>query len=166
MKSESGFTLIEILVTTAIIGIIGAIAVMASQGLIDSFKVRGAAREVYSDLQMVRLRAIKEGRRYAVCFSPGDTAFTSYSIRNTPGLDGILCTGDDDLAGPAPFFIKNVSFVSGDYSLLSFDENFITGTSLEFSANGTASNGTITVRKGIKTLILTVNQSTGNITMQ
>lgn len=165
MKSEAGFTLIEILVTVTIIGILGAIAIMNTQGLTDGFKVRSGARQIYSDMQAARLNSIKQGSRWAICFSPGNTSFTSYSVRNTPGGDNVFCTTDDPTSGAAPFSIKNVTLSSGDYSSLSFVENF-TGTLLEFSPTGTATAGTVTIAKGTRTMTVTVTSGTGNVKIQ
>ena len=159
-----GFSLIELLITIAIAGSLTAIAILYAPGMMDSYKVRGAARQLYSDMQMARLSAIKGGRKWAVCFSAGNTVFTSYSIRNTPGADNNLCTGDDPTTGAAPFYRKDVDLSSGDYSTLTFNENF-TGTNVEFNPNGTASSGNVTITKGTRTIIITVNQNTGNIRM-
>lgn len=164
IKSEKGFSLIELLITIAIASSLSVIAILYIPGIVDSYRVRGAARQIYSDMQMARLGAIKGGRNWAVCFSPGNTNFTSYSIRNTPGTDNNLCTPDDPSTGAAPFYRKDVN-LSGDYSTLTFDENF-TGTNVEFNPNGTASSGNVTITKGSRTITVTVNGNTGNIRMQ
>lgn len=164
MKNK-GFTLVEIMVVIGLIGILSAVAMLYVPGMLDSYKVRGAARQLYSDMQMARLGAIKGGKKWAICFSPGETAFTSYSIRNTPGADNNLCTTDDPTTGAAPFYRKDVNISSGDYSTLTFDEGF-TGTNVEFNPNGTASSGNVTITKGARTVTITVNPNTGNIRMQ
>ena len=174
MKSENGFTMLEIIITIAIIGTLGAIAVMNSQTLYSNFKVKGAARQIYSDMQMARLKAIKESRTIAICFSPGNTGFTSYSIRNTPGVDGILCTADDPVSAPIPllfpFYRKDVN-LAADYSTLTFDEHFV-GTSIGFKPNGSTTSDpagvadNVTITKDTRTVKIRVSAGTGNVSIQ
>ncbi len=163
-KGERGFSLVELLVTVAIISVLGVIAILYTPGMLASYRIRGAARLIYSDMQMARLGAIKGGRNWAVCFSPGNTNFTSYSIRNTPGVDNNLCTTDDPTTGVAPFYRKDVDLAI-DYSTLTFSEAF-TGTNVEFNPNGSASSGNVSIITGTRTLTITVNQNTGNMRMQ
>jgi len=61
MKSEKGFTLVELLITVAVMMILGAMAILYTPNMLASYRVRGAARLIYSDMQMARLKAIKEG---------------------------------------------------------------------------------------------------------
>lgn len=164
MRKQEGFTLMELIITIAVLGILGAIAVLSSQGMLENYRVRGATRQIYSDMQLARLGAIKGGRDWAICFSPGNQAFTSYSIRNTPGPDNNLCTEDDPTSGSPPFYSKSVN-ISGEYPTVTFEENF-SGTNVEFSPNGTASSGNVTIRSGTRTLQVTVSGNTGNIRIQ
>lgn len=172
MKSENGFTLFELLVTIAIIGLVSSIALMSSSNLYSNYKVKEAARQIYSDLQAARINSIKEGRRWAVCFS--GTTFTSYSIRNTPGTDTTFCTGDDPTTGASPFYRKNIDFTGGSSSSLTYSQNFSAAApfAVIFNPTGTASFssagtiGTATIRKGTKTIKVTVNQNSGNVRIQ
>lgn len=157
---DRGFSLIELIVVMAIAGILLGVAVFSMQGVMEGYKVRGAARQLYSDMQMARLSAIKGGRNWALCFTPG-TPFTSYSIRNTPGADGNLCTSDDPTSGPTPFFFRTVD-ISAAYKGMAFAQSF-SGNNVEFMPNGTASSGNVTITNGTRTVQVTVNGSTGNI---
>lgn len=162
-KNERGVTAIELMVAVAILGILGTMSVMGSRTFLDSFGLRAATRQIFTDFQQARLSAIKDGRAWAVCFAPGNTAVTAYTVRNTPGADNVLCTPDDLLAGPVR---KTVTLGAGEYSTLAFAEGFA-GTSLVFNPNGTASAGNLTITKSDGgALQVTVNANTGNLRIQ
>lgn len=167
MKSENGFTLIELLVTIAIIGVMSSIAIMNSQKLYSNYKVKEAARQIYSDMQAARINSIKGGSRWAICFS--GITFTSYSIRNTPGPDNTFCTTDDPASGASPFYIKNVDLSSSGFSSLTFSQNFtaVAPFVVIFNPTGTASSGgTVSITKAPRTITVTVNQNSGNVKIQ
>jgi type IV fimbrial biogenesis protein FimT len=156
---EKGFTLMEMLVTIGLVSVLASISFFSSRGLMDGYRIRGAAREVFADMQMARLGAIKEGTNWALCFSPG-TAFTSYTLRNAAGADRNLCTNDD----PTPYR-KSVD-IANLYSGMSYAANFSAATKIEFTPRGTVASGNVTITKGSRNLLVTTNGSTGNIRIQ
>lgn len=135
-----GFTLIEVLIITAIIGVLTTIAVLNFGGIIDSYKVRGAASQLYSEMQMARLRAIKEGKEVKVRFTAAD-AF--YAVTTVGGR------------------IKSVN-LSNEYSGL----KMCNAVNVEFNPNGTTNIGGpgATISKGSKSQRVYISSSgTGNI---
>ncbi|MGQ9724283.1 MAG: GspH/FimT family pseudopilin [Tepidimonas sp.] len=62
-----GFTLIELMVTIAVLATIVSIGVPALQGFIASTRVRTVTHELYGALQTARLEAIRRNARVTVC---------------------------------------------------------------------------------------------------
>ena len=62
LRRRKGFTLIETIIVTAIIGIVSAIAIPQMGDLMDRYRLDGAARLIWADLQNARMTAIKENR--------------------------------------------------------------------------------------------------------
>jgi len=59
---RKGFTLVETIVVVAIIGVASAIAIPQMGNLMDRYRLDGAARLIWADLQNARMTAIKENR--------------------------------------------------------------------------------------------------------
>jgi type IV fimbrial biogenesis protein FimT len=76
MRKEAGVTLMEVLVVVAIIGILTAIAVPNWLSWRANAKINGAVTNLRGDLEMAKMRAIKENASVAILFtSNGYTIF-------------------------------------------------------------------------------------------
>jgi len=83
LSQADGFTLIEILVTMAILTILGAFAVPQWGNLLAKYRLDSAARQVATELHGAKNRAMAQYRRFKLVFdSP-----TTYTIQKeqTPG---------------------------------------------------------------------------------
>ncbi len=67
--NNRGVTLIELLTVIALMGIVSAITFLSTGGMREKFRLSGAARQIYGDMQQARLRAIKEGKEVNVNFA-------------------------------------------------------------------------------------------------
>jgi len=122
---QHGFSLVELLVATAILGIIAAIAVPNVKEWSRAYHLKSALTTLYSHLQVARLGAVKDSQPWTINFNPGD--LSGYEVRNGTGR-----------------VIKRVDFraqYSGNVQFSSPSTTYETAAILTFNANGTSSAG-------------------------
>src|SRR5688500_5535308 len=75
---DSGFTMMEILVTVSLLGIMMAIAVSGWSSWAKASSHSGAARELQSVMRQAQVRAVTEGRAICVSFRVAQNDYTVY----------------------------------------------------------------------------------------
>lgn len=78
LAGDRGISLAEVLTVMAIITILAGVSIPAIMSYLPNIRLKGAARDLYSNLQKARMIAIKENKDCAVVF---DTANDKYEIR-------------------------------------------------------------------------------------
>lgn len=71
----SGFTLAELLVIIAIIGVLVAVSVPTFSVWLPNYQLKGAATDLYSSLQSVKMEAIRANGEYAAVFDPDNGSY-------------------------------------------------------------------------------------------
>jgi len=92
----AGFTLVELMVTLAVVGILAAVAVPAMTSLIAGNRLAGASSELTSSLQLARSEAIRRNAQVTICASSNGTtcsASTDWSRWIVTGPDNSAAAG-------------------------------------------------------------------------
>ena len=83
----AGFTLIELMVTVAVIGVLAVVAVPAMTGLVNAYRLNGAAGELQTAVQLARSEAVRRNVPVTLCGSAdgltcsGATAWNRWIVR-------------------------------------------------------------------------------------
>lgn len=104
--SIKGFTLMEVIVIVAIIGIMSSIAVPAIRTWAPNYRLKSAAREVFSNLQKARSMAVKFNRNTAVVFDTANSRVVLCDNWDT-SVSPSICIGEQ----------HTVDFVSAGYGI-------------------------------------------------
>lgn len=134
LQGTAGFSLVELMVVLAVLVILASIAVPAYTVWVPNYKLKTAAREVYSALQLAKLRAVKENANVVIWF---DTNTNSYRAFLDDG-SGAGVAGNNTQDGSEPT-IKEGTL---DPDVNMYSTNFSTWSNQTvFNSRGLASGG-------------------------
>jgi prepilin-type N-terminal cleavage/methylation domain-containing protein len=85
--SRGGFTLVEILIALAIVGIVVMLATSTFQGMMEKYRVEGETKQMFADLMDARARAMQRNRVFFVRIT-GDGYKTYEDAYDNTALDG------------------------------------------------------------------------------
>jgi prepilin-type N-terminal cleavage/methylation domain-containing protein len=153
MHKNSGFTLLELAVVIAIIGILSGIAIPNFINWLPKYKLKKAAMDMRSNFYSTKLNAVKTNGSWAVIF---DTANNEYHICSDSGANSVWDgpSGDDTVVKTVNLSDYNagVKFTVDD-SLLIFGNRGMTNIVNVDVTNSDNSSGykiTTTLSGGIK----------------
>lgn len=80
---ECGFTLLELMVAVAVVGIVAAIGYPSMTAIIGNSRLGGAANEMVATLQLARLEAVRLNRTVTVCRSVDGVSCSAGAVWNS-----------------------------------------------------------------------------------
>jgi len=140
-----GFTLIELMIVIAIVGIVVTVAVSNFQGMMEKYQVEGETKQMFADLMDARGRAMQRNRAFFVKITANE--YKTYEDTNpAPDGDGTLTGNDTLVAGVTG---KHAITPSGGLSDFRFNRNGIASAtgSIRFSSTAQPDYDCITVRE-------------------
>jgi type IV fimbrial biogenesis protein FimT len=125
-----GFTILELMVTLGILAIVLTIALANFKRIAVNGNLRSAARDIVSDFNALKQRAVSEDRMYKIQLDTGGGTYSLQQCNN----QGSPCGGFSQIQS------KNLASIAPD---ISFDPGETSATVYTFQTRGTVNSGTI-----------------------
>ena len=77
---QRGFTLVEVMIVVAIIGIFAAIALPNFLSWLPNIRLKAAARDLYSNMHKTRTEAVKTNHDWAIVFDTANNRYLMLSL--------------------------------------------------------------------------------------
>ncbi len=142
MKTNAGFTLMEMMVVVAVLAIMTGVAIPGFMELLPGMRLNGAARQVMGDLMAARMKAVKLNQKTKIFFDNNH----QYRICNDADKDDTVADGEGDVESRD---------IQDEYPDVTFSS---TPSGLVFSPRGTSTNRSITLQnsEGSKTITTSI----------
>ena len=144
MMKRAGFTLMELIMVILIMMLIAGIAIPTFSRWLPNYRLRAAARDIFSHFQLAKITSIKKNTTCAVTFrqAVGGTTF-DYVLYVDSDRDVCYDAGEEVLLTVLLETYRDVDFDTGlgGGDGISFDNNADTLPSVGFLSNGLATGG-------------------------
>lgn len=165
MSAQRGFTLVELMLAVAIIGILSAVTLPSFQNFLSGQKLNVASNNVYTAMQLAKATAIQQNASMTVLFNKGTGQWCIFNRQITP--DSTTCNmGSNNLEnGVIKKYIEplnpdiSIASVPTDAAQITYDsfgrvvanpDSSATLTSLEYTLNRDASRAaTVQLTNGL-----------------
>jgi len=147
MNDRKGFSLVEMIIVIALIGVIATFAVPAFQNYVRNRNLKTATQEVASEFFVIRERALAESQTYRIVF---DDVNNQYTIEQRTAL-----------GPPVVYTVRQTKRIAASAAAadgIVIDTGMANTLIFTFQSRGTISSGTINLKNGINSrAAITVN---------
>jgi type IV fimbrial biogenesis protein FimT len=159
---QAGFTMVELMIVIAVIAILTAIAVPNIINWLPNYRVKAAARDLFSNMQKARMQAVKENKNIV----------TRFDASINPGFY-YFDTNNDNAYTPSEYKIDLSTYGSGvDYGTGSATSNWngdncTQAASITFNSRGTSNSRTVYIQNKNKDICYAITpRSSGSIKLR
>jgi prepilin-type N-terminal cleavage/methylation domain-containing protein len=155
-EDSGGFTLVELLIVTVLMGMIGGAGLTAFAGYARNADLDGSANDVVSALRSAAQRSVTEGRTFCVAFDATANTYTVY--RSSCASTSTIVTPAKQTRGPAILSSPSFTPANSTTDVCSAD-----GCAY-FYPRGTGSPGQVVVRRnGGRSITVTIEGLTSRV---
>ena len=153
LRSQRGFTMTELVIVMAILGILAAFAAPAMSRFLQTQRVRSIAYDLFADLSFARSEAISRGHNVTVQSVNGTDWNQGWTVTDTTAAPAVQlrvngqCTG---ASPPSPCRLADgVTFVA-DQAAVTFDRSGRAGATVSFNIAPTDLSATDDQKRCVK----------------
>ena len=135
-RMDRGFTLVELMVVIGLLVTLGVLTTsFDTANWMANYRLRGAARELYMEMQKTRMEAIKQDKVMAIFFDWGNNLYRVYS--DSGDGDFVLTPGDNVVARTVSLaqYGNGIGFGRGSSTSDAPDDNVAPGDSVTFAGD-------------------------------
>lgn len=144
-RRQSGFTVIELMVTLAVAAILLTVAVPSFEAVINSNRLSAASNELMAALQTARMEAIRSNHRTILCLSAAPDNAASPSCSSGSATGWIVFRDDNSNGSPSAAELIRATTTPQRVQMLS---SSAFGSKVTFRADGMARDASGNLLKG------------------
>ena len=140
-KREQGFSIVDLLIAIAIVGIISTASIPSLKGWSRNYNMQSAAMDLYTHMQKAKLGAVKENKSWTINFNPG--GLLGYQvIHKVNNVDTVDKTVDfrKKYNGEIQYGDPTATKTYPANSLISFNPNGLSDTGYAYISNKSKSS--------------------------